>query len=176
MNTVSHDVIVIDEHPKFITANTDCTCTTVELQNWLIAKRVHVLTWKHTSKFHSHYSYWPSHVTPSPVKPARHAHSKLPMVLVHVALLGSQLSCPRAHSSMSIYGNKCCLSHHTQINGYWPSHVTPFPLNPGRHSQSKLPMVLIHVALLSQLSSSRQHSCLSVEVLWECCTFVYFTR
>ena len=35
------------------------------------------------------------------MKPGRHSHTKLPIVLVHVAL-GSQLSCPRAHSSMSV--------------------------------------------------------------------------
>src|SRR5262245_31911519 len=47
----------------------------------------------------SHVSTTGVQVTPSPVKPDRHAHVKLPVVLVHVAF-ASQLSAFVAHSSM----------------------------------------------------------------------------
>ena len=42
-----------------------------------------------------------THVMPSPTKPLLHEQPKLPAELVHEALLASQLSVPRAHSSMS---------------------------------------------------------------------------
>ena len=138
------------------------------------------------------YSYWPSHVTPSPVKPGRHSHSKLPIVLVHVALL-EQLSSFRQHSSMSVkvhprvvhlrasnymYCNRALslcpynilicptsMSNWRHV-AYWPSHVTPSPIKPARQSHSKLPMVLVHVALPgSQLSCPRVHSSRSVVVM-----------
>ena len=44
---------------------------------------------------------------------------------------------------------------------FLPLQLTPSPVNPGLQAQMKLPTVLVHVAVLSQLSASAAHSSMS---------------
>ena len=70
-------------------------------------------------------------IVPSPVKPRVHVQVNAPMVFVHVARSGTQLSVCAAHSSTS-----------TQ-----PAPVvTPSPVKPALHAQVNPPMVFVQVA------------------------------
>ena len=59
----------------------------------------------------------PTQVTPSPVNPGRHIHSKLPIVLVHSANI-EQLSSPNSHSSISRGEEGCSTDDTEHDTGY----------------------------------------------------------
>ena len=90
-------------------------------------------------------------MAPSPVYPWLHVQVKLPGVLVHIALESQLLVVASAHSSTS---DKMTLNKYILFKLYHciiPSQVVPFPVYPWLHVQVKLPGVLVHVALESQL-------------------------
>ena len=98
--------------------------------------------------------------TPLPVYPWLHVQVKFPGVLVHVALESQLLVVASAHSSISdtVKCMTCCVGVSIQI---LPSQVAPFPAYPWLHVQVKLPGMLVHIALESQLLVVPIHSSIS---------------
>ena len=97
---------------------------------------------------------------------------KPPGIFVHVAL-ESQLSVEARHSSISIIidiigARMAHLAHSYQLYrciATSPVQVTPSPLYPWLQAQMKLPIVLLHVALESQLFVPTTHSLTSIITL-----------
>ena len=120
-----------------------------------------------------------------PVYPWLHVQVKLPRLLVHVALESQVVAL--AHSSISDYHivsieiiDVLSFNSHNlkkkllklyvllTVHNYHsiiPSQVVPFPVYPWLHVQVKLPGVLVHVALESQLLVvASAHSSISVKI------------
>ena len=112
----------------------------------------------------------PMQVSPSPTYPDIQAQVKLPMVLEHIALVSQLLPLPSSlHSSISVEDegtnnqvSRFLLGVHLYIS--LPLQVSPSPVNPTLQSQVKLPTVLVHCALASQLSAPVVHSLTSSNI------------
>ncbi len=101
----------------------------------------------------------PVQLTPSPLYPWLQVQMKLPGVLVHSAL-ALQLLPPVLHSSISNItdDNKHYNNIIMNLTKNSPVQLTPSPLYPWLQVHVKLPAVLVHSALASQLLPPVLHS------------------